>query len=149
MIDLGCGPRGILDLLAERVSPAGRVVGLDTDPAHTAMAAEFAARRGLSGVEVITADAGRTGLPPASFDLVHTRTLLVNLPEPATVAKDVVDAAVREYIENHRDEINAGVREALAQLDGTKGGVVSMLTGFDAAKLAELGGIGESPINGD
>jgi predicted transcriptional regulator len=63
--------------------------------------------------------------------------------------KDVVDAAVREYIENHRDEINAGVREALAQLDGTKSGVVSMLTGFDAAKLAELGGIGESPINGD
>ena len=57
--------------------------------------------------------------------------------------KDVVDAAVREYIENHRDEINAGVRAALAQLDGTKGSVVSMLTGFDAAKLAELGGIGE------
>jgi hypothetical protein len=57
--------------------------------------------------------------------------------------KDVVDAAVREYIDNHRDEINAGVREALAQLDGAKGGVDSMLTGFDAAKLAELGGIGE------
>ena len=57
--------------------------------------------------------------------------------------KDVVDAAVREYIENHRDEINAGVRAALAQLDGTKGGGVSMLTGFDAAKLAELGGGGE------
>jgi hypothetical protein len=57
--------------------------------------------------------------------------------------KDVVDAAVREYIENHRDEINAGVREALAQLDGTKGSVVSMLTGFDAAKLDELGGLSE------
>jgi predicted transcriptional regulator len=38
--------------------------------------------------------------------------------------KDVVDAAVREYIENHRDEINAGVRAALAQLDGTKGTAV-------------------------
>src|SRR5580700_12123990 len=49
-IDLGCGPRGILDLLAERVAPAGRVVGLDSDPAHTAMAAEFAAGRGLSDV---------------------------------------------------------------------------------------------------
>ncbi len=35
-IDLGCGPRGILDLLAGRVSPGGRVVGLDADPAHTA-----------------------------------------------------------------------------------------------------------------
>jgi trans-aconitate methyltransferase len=27
-IDLGCGPRGILDLLAARVSPGGQVVGL-------------------------------------------------------------------------------------------------------------------------
>jgi hypothetical protein len=55
--------------------------------------------------------------------------------------KDVVDVAVREYIENHRDEINAGIREALVQLDGTKGSAISMLTGFDAAKLDELGGI--------
>ena len=45
-LDLGCGPRGILDMLAERVSPGGRVVGLDANPAHTAMAAEFAAGRG-------------------------------------------------------------------------------------------------------
>ena len=80
-------------MLAERVSPAGRVVGLDADPAHTSMAAEFAARRGLSGVQIVTADAGRTGLPAASFDLVHTRTLLVNLPEPATVAAEMVRLA--------------------------------------------------------
>lgn len=45
-LDLGCGPRGILELLAERVSPGGRVVGIDADPAHVAMAAEFAAGRG-------------------------------------------------------------------------------------------------------
>lgn len=92
-IDLGCGPRGILDMLAERVSPAGRVVGLDADPAHTAMAAEFAAGRGLSGVEIITADARNTGLPPGSFDLVHARTLLVNLPEPADVAAEMMRLA--------------------------------------------------------
>jgi trans-aconitate methyltransferase len=47
----GCGPRGIVDLLAARVSPGGRVVGLDADPAHTAMAAEFAAGRALGGGE--------------------------------------------------------------------------------------------------
>ena len=46
-LDLGCGPRGILELLAGRVSPGGRVVGIDADPAHAAMAAEFAADRGL------------------------------------------------------------------------------------------------------
>ena len=92
-IDLGCGPRGILDLLAERVSPGGRVVGLDADPVHTAMAAEFAAERGLSGVEIITAAARGTGLPSDSFDLVHARTLLINLPEPADVAAEMVRLA--------------------------------------------------------
>src|SRR6516165_9333325 len=92
-IDLGCGPRGILDLLAGRVTPAGRAVGLDADPAHAAMAAEFAAARGLSGVEIITADARNTGLPAGSFDLVHARTLLVNLPDPATVVAEMIRLA--------------------------------------------------------
>ena len=81
-IDLGCGPRGILDLLAERVAPAGRVVGLDSDPAHTAMAAEYAAARGLSGVKIITADARNTGLPSACFDLVHARACWSTSPSP-------------------------------------------------------------------
>jgi ubiquinone/menaquinone biosynthesis C-methylase UbiE len=93
VIDLGCGPRGILDLLAGQVAPAGRVVGLDADRAHTAMAAEFAADRGLSGVQVMTADARRTGLPPGSFDLVHARTLLVNLPDPGDVAAEMARLA--------------------------------------------------------
>jgi SAM-dependent methyltransferase len=92
-IDLGCGPRGILDLLAGRVAPAGRVVGLDADPAHAAMAAGFTARRRLSGVEIITADARATGLPACSFDLVHARTLLVNLPDPASVAAEMMRLA--------------------------------------------------------
>ena len=92
-IDLGCGPRGILDILASRVAPAGRVVGLDSDHVHTAMAAEFTASRGLSGVEIITADARNTGLPSGSFDLVHARTLLVNLPEPAEAAAEMTRLA--------------------------------------------------------
>jgi ubiquinone/menaquinone biosynthesis C-methylase UbiE len=91
--DLGCGPQGILDLLAERVSPGGRVIGVDADPAHTAMAAAFAAGRGLAGVEVVTADARRTGLPAGSFDLVHTRTLLINVPEPAQVVAEMARLA--------------------------------------------------------
>lgn len=57
--------------------------------------------------------------------------------------KDVVDAAIREYVDRHRDEINIGVRAALAQLDGSTASAVSLLTGFDQAKLAELGGIKE------
>jgi predicted O-methyltransferase YrrM len=45
-IDLGCGPSGIIDLLAAAVAPGGRVVGLDADPVHVAMARQYAAERG-------------------------------------------------------------------------------------------------------
>lgn len=79
-IDLGCGPRGVVDLLAEAVGPDGRVVGLDSDPAHVAMTAAFAATRGLIQVEAMTGDAVDTHLPADSFDLVHARALLVNVP---------------------------------------------------------------------
>jgi SAM-dependent methyltransferase len=92
-IDLGCGPRGILDLLAGRVAPGGQVIGLDANPAHTAMAAEFAAGHELGNVQVITADARRTGLPGDSLDLVHARTLLVNVPGPAEVVAEMVRLA--------------------------------------------------------
>jgi SAM-dependent methyltransferase len=92
-IDLGCGPRGILGLLAERVAPGGRVVGLDADPGHVAMAREYTAQRGLVSVQIVAADARCTGLPPGSFDLVHARTLLVNVPEPAEVLAELFRTA--------------------------------------------------------
>ncbi len=89
-IDLGCGPSGILDLLAGRVGPAGRVVGLDVEPANVALAREFAAERGLVNVEVVQGDAHRTGFPSAAYDLVHARTLLINVPDPAAVVAEMV-----------------------------------------------------------
>ena len=92
-IDLGCGPSGILELLSERVSPGGRVVGLDADPAHAAMARQFAAERQLPGVEIMMADARHTGLPSSSFDLVHARTVLVTVPEPAVVLAEMARLA--------------------------------------------------------
>jgi ubiquinone/menaquinone biosynthesis C-methylase UbiE len=92
-IDLGCGPSGILELLSERVSPGGRVVGLDADPAHAAMARQFATERQLPGVEIVTADARHTGLPSRSFDLVHARTVLVTVPEPAEVLAEMARLA--------------------------------------------------------
>jgi ubiquinone/menaquinone biosynthesis C-methylase UbiE len=92
-IDLGCGPRGVIDLLAERVAPGGHVVGLDADAAHVAMASEFAASRGLSGVEIVRGDARHTGLESGSFDLVHARTLLVTVPQPAQMLREMVRLA--------------------------------------------------------
>jgi ubiquinone/menaquinone biosynthesis C-methylase UbiE len=92
-IDLGCGPTGILDLLSERVLPGGRVVGVDADPVHTVMARQFVADEGLANVEIVEADARNTGLPTGSFDLVHARTLLVNVPGPERVVAEMVRLA--------------------------------------------------------
>ena len=55
-----------------------------------ALAREFAGESGLANVEVFEGDAHRTGFPPASYDLVHARTLLINIPDPAAVVAEMV-----------------------------------------------------------
>ncbi len=86
-LDIGCGPLGILHLLAERVGPNGEVVGLDSDPEMVSRARAAAAELGLSNVGFVEGDAHGSGLQPASFDLAHARLLLVNVPDPAAVVK--------------------------------------------------------------
>jgi ubiquinone/menaquinone biosynthesis C-methylase UbiE len=92
-VDLGCGPRGILELLSDRVGPSGRVVGVDADPRHVAMAADMVATRKLGNVEVLLGDARNTGLASSSFDVVHARTLLINVPQPPEVVQEMVRLA--------------------------------------------------------
>jgi SAM-dependent methyltransferase len=89
-VDLGCGPSGIIDLLAERVGPEGHVTGLDVNPANVALAREFTDELELVNTEIAEGDARRTGLPPSSFDLAHARTLLVTIPDPAAVVAEMV-----------------------------------------------------------
>lgn len=89
-LDLGCGPLGVLDLLADRVGPSGRVVGVDREPRFLGMAARSLHERGLDRVGLVGADAAATGLPSASFDLVHERLLLVNVPQPRAVVAEMV-----------------------------------------------------------
>lgn len=58
--------------------------------------------------------------------------------------KDVVDAAVREYIDKHRDEINEGVRAALSRLDGSSTSAVALLADLSPKQLDEYGGMPEA-----
>lgn len=88
-IDLGCGPGGTVQLLADRVGASGHVTGLELNPANVALAREFAAH-GRANVDIVEGDARHTGLPPSSFDLVHARTLLINIPDPAGVVAEMV-----------------------------------------------------------
>jgi len=88
-LDLGCGPRGALELLSERVGPTGHVTGLDFDPQHVAQARALASDQGLANVAVVHGDARRTEWPPGAFDLIHARLLLVTIPDPAKVVAEM------------------------------------------------------------
>jgi SAM-dependent methyltransferase len=89
-LDLGCGPMGVLDLRARRVGRAGRVVGVDRETRYLTVAGQELDVRGIDGVELLAADATCTGLPGASFDLVHERLVLNNVPQPEAVVAEMV-----------------------------------------------------------
>jgi ubiquinone/menaquinone biosynthesis C-methylase UbiE len=91
-IDVGCGVLGVTHLLAERVGANGRVVGLDREAKMVDSGRRFAEQHGLA-VEFIEADATATGLPDYSFDLVHARTLLLNVQNPSEILVEMVRIA--------------------------------------------------------
>lgn len=78
--DIGCGPIGAMNLLSERVGPQGKVVGIEREAKFAAMARHEIARRGLGNVSVVEGDAIASDLRPSSFDLVHERLVLINMP---------------------------------------------------------------------
>jgi len=91
-IDVGCGVMGVLHLLAERVGSDGRVVGLDRQARMVEFGERLAEQRGLS-VEFIEADATASGIPDSAFDLVHARTLLLNVSNPEEILAEMVRIA--------------------------------------------------------
>jgi SAM-dependent methyltransferase len=88
--DLGCGPIGILDRLAERVGIAGQVIGVERESRFVSMARSVIAERTLRNVDIVQADATRTGLPAAYFDLVHERLTLLQQADPRPLLSEMV-----------------------------------------------------------
>jgi len=72
-LDLGCGPEGITDLLAQRVGASGQVVGLDADAVFLEHARERVRARGQDNIQFVAGDVYDTELPAGAFDLVHSR----------------------------------------------------------------------------
>ena len=73
VVETGCGPRGCLNLLSERVGATGRVIGVERSHEHVERAKQFVIHERLSNVEVLHADARSTGLPAGTFDLATAR----------------------------------------------------------------------------
>jgi ubiquinone/menaquinone biosynthesis C-methylase UbiE len=94
VLDVGCGPVGILGLLAEAVGPSGEVVGLEREQRFVEMARTEVANLGLKNVTVVQGDALASGLAAQSFDLVHERLVMVNVPERRELLAEMVSLVV-------------------------------------------------------
>jgi SAM-dependent methyltransferase len=94
VVEIGCGPHGCLEILAERVGPTGSVVGIERSQDAVDLARKLVEERNLTNVEVVCGDARSTGLPRNAFDLATARLVLVNVPEPRQILAEAA-AVVR------------------------------------------------------
>jgi SAM-dependent methyltransferase len=92
-LDVGCGGGDMTVEIAQRVSPHGRVVGVDLDDVALALARGESAERGVANVEFHRGDV-HDAAPVAAFDVVYARFLLTHLRDPA--------AAVRSFFASLR-----------------------------------------------
>jgi ubiquinone/menaquinone biosynthesis C-methylase UbiE len=92
-LDAGCGPGETMRAMAERVGPAGRVLGLDADPAIGAMALSTLHGAGHRQCTFEARDiTGADPVPGAPFDLVYARLLLFHLSQRTEVLSRLWDA---------------------------------------------------------
>src|SRR5262245_10610896 len=66
VVEIGCGPQGCLDLLAQRVGPSGTVMGVERSDDAVQMARAMVSEQRLANVEIIHGDARATGCPGAN-----------------------------------------------------------------------------------
>ena len=90
VVEIGCGPRGCLDLLAALVGSTGKVVGVERSDEAVSRARQHVADQRLENVEVRVGDGRNTGLHRDAFDLVTSRLVLVNVPQPEELVAEAV-----------------------------------------------------------
>ena len=84
-LEVGAGAGSVVRWLSERVGSAGRVVAADLDP-------RFLGDLRAPNVEVRRCDITQDDIEPASYDLVHTRALLMHMNDPADVLRRMAAA---------------------------------------------------------
>src|SRR5215470_5961906 len=83
-LDAGSGPGETMRLMAQRVGPEGRVLGVDVDASLGAAAVDSLHAAGHRQCRFAAHDLTAGGpVPGAPFDLVYARLLLFHLPQPA------------------------------------------------------------------
>ncbi|MET0404895.1 MAG: methyltransferase domain-containing protein [Cystobacter sp.] len=88
VLDAGCGPGGITDIIAEVVGPSGHVTGLDQSEERLTEARRVNARHGH--VRFQPGDVRDTRLPDAAFDYTWCQFVLQYIPERRQALAELV-----------------------------------------------------------
>lgn len=80
VLDVGCGTGTLAVFAQERVSPTGRVAGIDPGPRQIARARAKASRRGMS-VDFQVGVIEQLPFPEGSFDVVFSTLMMHHLPD--------------------------------------------------------------------
>ncbi len=91
VLDVGCGSGAVTRMLAQRVAPAGKAVGLDASGELLKVAREIAKEAGLGTIlEFKEGDCRALPFPDASFDAVVAATALSHVPDAARALAEMV-----------------------------------------------------------
>lgn len=85
--DIGCGVGNVVAWMSPRVGRSGTAVGVDISVDQLAVAGDRIRRDGLTNVQLVTASAYETGLPPSTFDIVCCRSVLSHLVDPRAAVR--------------------------------------------------------------
>lgn len=95
LLDIGCGLGHELQRMAQRVGPAGHVVGIDASPAMVAEARRRAAELELP-MTVEVGDAHALEFPDEHFDLCRVERVLRYLERPEAAVREMARVARRD-----------------------------------------------------
>lgn len=90
VVDVGCGVGLVTMRMARLVAPDGEVVGVDISPEQVKAAEQRAQQEGIRNVRFVVAPADKTGLEPGTFDVAYARFLLMHVPRPMEVVREMV-----------------------------------------------------------
>lgn len=89
VLDVGCGTGATVFELARRVSPGGRVVGVDVSRIIAAMAQDGLDREKLANAEILIADAATHRFPAGAFDLVFSQFGIMFFTDPVAAFQNL------------------------------------------------------------
>jgi ubiquinone/menaquinone biosynthesis C-methylase UbiE len=142
VLDLACGTGIVTRLAAAKVSPGGRVVGVDINPDMLAAARRIPASEGAQ-IEWIEGGAGSVELPGSSFDLVTCQQGLQFFKNPSaalTNARRVLKQEGRIALALWRDIDHHPVYKPLTEIEAKHLGPL----GVDYADIVAPFSLGES-----